>query len=63
MQIDREADNLGASLASNWGLKSAPFPMAKSDVVSQLYVEKFTFAFTFWSQEAIFQSNWKIKTF
>lgn len=61
MQIDREADNLGASLASNWGLKSAPFPMAKNDVVSQLYVEKFTFALTF--QEAIFQSNWKIKTF
>lgn len=47
MQIDREADNLGASLASNWGLKLAPFPMAKNDVVSQLYVEKFTFALTF----------------
>ena len=38
----------GRSLPSNCGQKSAPSPMAKSDVFSQLNVEKFPNALTFW---------------
>ena len=38
-------DCQGSSLPSNWGRKkSAPFPMAKSNVSSKFYVEKFPVA-------------------
>ena len=43
----------GPSLPSNWGRKSAPFPMAKIDVFSQFHVEKFPIAFTYITLKAI----------
>ena len=48
------------SLPSKWGQNSALFPMAKSDVISQFYIEKFPIEFTFWTQETVLQSNPKI---